>query len=101
MTPNLTPEALKAKALEIIDASMKCNCGAAYRDRGLTDPNCVRCNYGDDLAEDISAALIAIAERASAKDARIAELEGLLRHANAYVEDIDLCEKIESVLKGG
>ena len=45
------------KMLQEAEATMPCNCGEAYTSRGLTAPDCPRCNYGCDW--DAAKALIA------------------------------------------
>jgi len=41
------------KINKIIDEIMPCSCISAYKDRGLTAPDCANHNYKEDLSEQI------------------------------------------------
>ena len=47
----------KEELLGIITATMPCTCIPAYKDRGMSAPDCPRCNYADDLADALAGKL--------------------------------------------
>lgn len=55
--PNPAASGVEALATSIVEKWLPCWCDAAYTDRKLVAPDCPRHQFGDDLADDIAAAL--------------------------------------------
>ena len=49
-----------AWARGIIEKSLPCECHEAYTSRGLTQPDCPRCRFADDLIDDFTMILSAM-----------------------------------------
>ena len=63
-----------------IERIMPCNCIPAYKDRGLSAPDCPYCNYGEDIEQYVV-------------KARIEELENMADDASEYYNQ-KRCERI-------
>jgi len=64
---NKDMDKMREKILEI----MPCTCIPAYKDRGLSAPDCASCNYGEELADYIT-------ELLEAKDKELNQLKDLI-----------------------